>query len=208
MAALEVTVRANEFGKGAARKLRATGQVPGVVYGPGGGSVSLSLDPKDLLQIFKESANRNTIVELQIDGSSVKSMVRSVQRHPVTRDLLHVDFYRIDPDLDVEVMVPVRTVGRPAGAVLGGRVRLVRRTLSARCKPGNIPEAFEIDVSHMNVNDMVMASEVVMPPGVKLVMEGDFSVISLYGKRQVVEKEEEEEEGTETEADAEAGAEA
>ena len=206
MATLEVTVRTNEFGKGAARKLRAAGQVPAVIYGPGGESVSLTLDPKELLQIFKLSANRNTIVELQIEGKTVEAMVRSVQRHPVTRELLHVDFYRIDSDLDVEVMIPVRTEGRPAGAVLGGRLRLVRRTLRARCKPSDIPEAFVVDVSPMNVNDMVMASEVVMPPGVKLIMDGDFSVIALYGKRQVVEEEEGEEdaEGSESEEGTEA----
>lgn len=183
MTTLEVSVRTDEFGKGAARKLRATGKVPAVIYGPGAEPMSLAVDPNALLHIFKETGNRNTVLSLDIDGARIPAMVRDVQRHPVSRDLVHVDFYRVDGDRTVDVMIPVVTTGKPSGAVVGGRLRVIRRALRARCKPADIPETFVIDVSPMEINDMVKASQVKLPAGVSLVMDDDFNVVGLYGKR-------------------------
>jgi len=203
MTTLEVTVRKGDFGKGSARKLRASGRLPAVIYGPGGDAVALSVCPRDLIQIFKASENRNTVLNLALEGDPVKALVRSVQRHPVTRELLPVDFYRVDDDREVEVMIPVNPVGRPEGAVLGGRLRLIRRVLRARCKPADIPVTFDVDVTHMNINDMIMASDISIPEGVSLVLDGDINVVTVYGSRaSLEEEEEEEEEGEETEADA------
>jgi len=209
MTTLEVKVRTDAFGKGAARKLRAAGRLPAVIYGPGGGAVSLSVCPKALVEIFKVSENRNTVLELNLDGGPVQALVRSVQRHPVTRELLHVDFYRVDEAREVEVMVPVNPVGRPEGATLGGRLRLIRRELRARCKPGDIPVSFDVDVSHMNINDIVLASEIPLPEGVALVLDSDINVLTLYGSRRAMadeEGEDAEEEATGEEASEEAEA--
>lgn len=180
---LAASTRNDSTGKGAARKLRAQGQVPAVLYGYGREPRSISVDPKALLDIFHASQNRNTVVELDIDGEKHPTMVREVQRHPVSRAIRHVDFYRLSDDRKVEVMVPVTTTGRPAGAVLGGQVRIIRRVLKVRCLWNAIPDHFEVDVSPMNIGDMIKASEITAPEGVEIVIDHDFNVINLFGRR-------------------------
>ena len=181
MTSLEVTLR-NESGKGIARKLRATGQIPGIIYGPNADPVRVSTSPDALLEMFQQSGNRNMLIDLQVDGKPTSCLVREVQRHPVSRDILHVDFYRVGADRPVVVDVAINPVGSPIGAKLGGRLRLMRRTLQATCLPRDIPASFDVDVTQMVVGDFVLASEIPLPSGVTLLADNDFNVISCYGK--------------------------
>ena len=201
---LAATIR-TDSGKGIARKIRAEGKLPAVMYGPGHDAVPVVVDPTELQNIFRNTGDKNTIVDLNLDGHSVPVLVREVQRHPVSRKLLHVDFFRVVEGRKIEVMVPVEPKGRPVGAVLGGRLRLIRRVLRARCAFNNIPSRFVIDVEHLNVNDMIRVSEIIPPEGVELVYDVDFNVITLYGKQkaieEVVEDGEEAEVGAEDEAE-------
>lgn len=171
-------------GKGAARKGRADGRLPAVMYGPRTEPQPLTLDPETLVGIFQHTRDRNTVVEVKVgENAPVPCLVREVQRHPVSRKILHVDLYAVDPDGEVEVLVPLSTVGRPKGATMGGRVRLIRRAIWAKCRYDRIPSTFEVDVAHLDIGDMVKASEVPLPEGVALVYDNDFNVITLYGKR-------------------------
>lgn len=181
-------------GKGAARKLRARGVLPAVVYGPEHDPVSITVDPGALTDIFKKSQDRNTIIDLDIEGEKLPVLVREVQRHPVSRKILHVDFYRVSAERPVEVMVPIRPYGRPRGAVLGGRLRVIRRALRARCRYDRIPKDFPVDVSPMRIGDMVRASQIKLPEGVELVADHDINVLTLYGKRVGAQQAEEPEE--------------
>jgi large subunit ribosomal protein L25 len=181
---LEASPR-TQTGKGGARKRRAQGQVPGVVYGQGRAPEAVSIDPVALVDLFKHTKNRNTIVRLKVGGGAeVPCLVREVQRHPVSREILHVDFYAV-PETPIEVMVPLRAVGRPKGALLGGRVRLIRRELRAICRWDKIPEAFEVDVSPLDVDEYLAASEVPMPDGVRLADASNHNVIEVYGKSKI-----------------------
>ena len=211
MTSLQAAIRTDN-GKGEARKLRATGRIPGVLYGPDHEPVTLSVDPDALTEIFKQTQDRNTIVQLQVEGDTVPTLVREVQRHPLTRELLHADFYRVSMERPVEVMVPLRPVGRPRGAVLGGRTRLIRRELRARCRYDRIPVDLPVDVTPMQIGDMVKVSQVKVPEGVELVYDHDFNVVTVYGKRGARVAAEEEEapaaEGGEEEEAAAEGAEA
>ncbi|HHO50539.1 MAG TPA: 50S ribosomal protein L25 [Deltaproteobacteria bacterium] len=189
---MDTTIRATpreQSGKGWARKTRAEGLLPAVVYGPGFGPRPICLSPVELLGLFKETGNRNTIVDLQIaEDAAVPCLVREVQRHPVSRKLLHVDFYAVDREGEVEVMIPLRPVGRPKGAILGGRLRLIRREIRASCRYDRIPESFEVDVSPMDIGDMIKASEIPLPEGVSLASDHDYNIISVYGKRRSADK--------------------
>lgn len=180
---LNATVRSSS-GKGAARKTRRDGKIPAVLYGPENEPVPVDIDPDQLVRIFRKTGDRNTVVDVEIDGTSVPTLVQDVQRHPVSRDILHVDFYRVSKSKPVEVMVPVTTVGRPAGAVLGGRLRLIRRVVRTRCVYDRIPSSFVVDISPMNIGDMVKASEIATPEGVEIVFDHDFNVLTVYGKKQ------------------------
>ena len=170
-------------GKTIARKLRATGQVPAVIYGDGGEATAVSIDPSELVVMFKDSGNRNTIITIDVDGDKTSCLVREVQRHPLRRNILHIDFYKLSTGKSVKVMIPVSTSGKAKGAVLGGRIRLVRRELSATCSWENIPESIVIDVSHLDIGDMIRAADVKVPEGVKLNVEDNLTVVSCYGRR-------------------------
>lgn len=179
---LNVTPR-ETTGKGWARKSRAAGKVPGILYGPKTEPRSLELDPEELLDLFKHTGDRNTIVQVTVDGQTTPCLVREVQRHPLSRDVLHVDFYAVDPDAVIEVMVPLRATGRPKGAVLGGRLRIVRREIRVACRYDHIPEALVCDITPLDIGDMIMASQIPLPEGVQLVADNDFQVMSIYGKK-------------------------
>lgn len=179
---LEVTPRSGQR-KGFTRKSRAKGEVPAVVYGPKHAAEMVTVDPLRLTDLFKATGDRNTVVSLKIGSKKpVPVMVREVQRHPVSRDILHVDFYAV-PETPISVMVPVSAVGRPKGAVVGGRVRLVRRVLPISCKYDAIPKQIEVDVTALDVGDSLSISQLVAPPGVTFVFDHDFKVIALDGKQ-------------------------
>lgn len=180
---LEATPRATTR-KGAARKGRASGSIPAVVYGPQHAATPVSLDPNRLLDIFKQTGDRNTVVGVKIDGGApVSCMVREVQRHPVSRELLHVDLYAV-PQHAIEVRVPLMPVGRPKGALIGGKLRTIRRDLWVRCMHDRIPKHIEVDVSHLEVQDVIRVSQVVAGEGVEVVYDADFPVFSCVGKVQ------------------------
>jgi large subunit ribosomal protein L25 len=174
-------------GKGGARKSRAAGRVPAVLYGPTQAPLSISVDPLALHELFKATGNRNTVVQLEIDGAkAVPCLVREVQRHPVTRQLLHLDFYAV-PDHPIEVMVPIKTTGKPKGLLLGGHLRIVRRTVKAIARYDRIPDAFVVDVSDMDVDTFMNVSQVQLPEGVTLVYDRDYPVVNVYGKSKIKE---------------------
>lgn len=169
--------------KGEARKLRATGMIPAVMYGPDIPAQHLAVDPIALDRMFNKSGNRNTVVQIDVGGKVQPTLVRDVQRHPVTRALLHADFYALNLKRKVEVMVPLEGTGRPAGAINGGRLRLIRRTVKIRCTFDQIPEKLSVDITPMHVGDMVKASEIPLPTGVEMVFDNDYNVLTVYGKR-------------------------
>ena len=179
---LQATTRSGS-GKSWARKLSAAGQLPGVVYGPVTAPRPISVDPVGLIDIFKQSGDRNTIVDLSFEDGVLPCLVREVQRHPVTREILHVDFYAVPREDKIEVMVPLRPTCRPRGAVLGGRIRLIRRKVRVACRYDRIPESFVLDTTPMDIGDMVKASDISTPEGVELVYDNDYNVLTVYGKR-------------------------
>lgn len=180
---LEVGLR-DTHGKGQNRKARTRGNVPAIVYGPVTGARSLVIDPAKLLAVFKKTNNRNTVLQLKVGAETpIPCLVREVQRHPVSREILHVDFYAVPLEQPIELMVPLRTVGRPKGVAAGGRLRVIRRELKVASRYDRIPEILEVDVSEMDVGDFIRASQVPTPEGVSVVIANDFNVLSMIGKR-------------------------
>lgn len=180
---LEATLRTDPGGKSYARKLRKAGQVPAVIYGGGSDAIRVAFSPKSLTDLLEVTKNRNTIVSLALGKEKIPVLVREVQRHPLDRTFVHVDFIRVSKDRPVTVMIPVNPVGRPKGAVAGGRLRVIRRELKARCRYDKIPEKFDLDVSEMDIGDFFRASAVPTEKGVEVLFEQDFNVLSLEGKK-------------------------
>ena len=179
-----LTVTAREHsGKGVARKLRAAGNVPAVVYGGGRDAMPLTLASADFDLIFRRTRNRNTIVSLDGDGGGRLCLVKDVQRHPVSRDIIHIDFYEVDADREVEVRVDVKPKGAAVGVKMGGRLQTIRRDLMVRCKPADIPSLLEVDVTELEIGKFAKVSQVDAPDGVTILFKSDFNLYSVIGKR-------------------------
>ncbi len=173
---VNVSVR-HKRGKGAARSLRREGQVPGVLYGAGGDSVSLALNPMELMKATDPERSWNTMYTLTIteEGkgeTKQAAVVTDVQVHPVRREVEHIDFMRVDPDADVVRKIPVRFEGRSVGVVKGGKLKTFRRTVRVASKPADVPVELLVDISDIDAGESLRMKDVSLANG-RLVEPGD-----------------------------------
>jgi large subunit ribosomal protein L25 len=149
-------------GKNASRRLRRSGQIPGIVYGSDKEPVPVTVDPIMITNIIRSESGVNTIFRLNLSGSdkSRHVMIKDYQVDPVEGHLLHADFLRIQMDVVIEVDVPVRLVGEAVGVkVDGGILENVIREVSVSCLPADIPEHIEINITELGIGDQVSVSE-------------------------------------------------
>jgi large subunit ribosomal protein L25 len=150
-------------GKGVARKLRAAGRVPAVLYGHGKDSRPLSVDARDLFHLLHGAAGGNVLIDLVIDGKKTMAMPREIQRDHVRGQYLHVDFLEVRRDEKVTVDVPIHLIGESAGVKAGGVLEHHLWDLRVECLPQDLPDAIEADISALNVNDTLRVADVVVP---------------------------------------------
>lgn len=149
----------NDAGKGVARKLRAAGRIPGILYGLDKTPQMLGVSGLELGKLLRKAGD-NVLFDLAVKGSKTeKVLLREVQRHPVTEDVVHVDLLRIDLTKEIEVTVPVRLTGTSAGVRAGGVLEFVRRELDVSCLPTNIPPYVEVDIANLEINDAIHVSD-------------------------------------------------
>ncbi|MGH7469756.1 MAG: 50S ribosomal protein L25 [Longimicrobiales bacterium] len=170
-----------ERGKGWARKLRAGGRIPAVVYGHGEATRTLSLDAHELERLFSQIRKGSTVINLRIEGekAEVKALVREVQSHAYRGTILHVDFYQIHAGERITVEVPIHLQGTPEGVKLGGILQQSLNELAIRCLADQIPDTIRVDVSHLGINDSVHVSDLALPEGIELLVDGERSVCSV-----------------------------
>jgi large subunit ribosomal protein L25 len=173
MKTIELSVeKRSTTGKGEARRTRGAGRIPGVVYGAGKPNVPISLDRKALADLFREGAGENAIFLLKLAGSdqSRHAMIRELQRDPVSRKPLHIDFVRVLMDVKVTVEVPIEIVGVARGVKTdGGILDLVTREIEIECLPSNIPAHIAVDVSELGIGDAIRVSDLPPIEGVRIV---------------------------------------
>lgn len=172
------------FGKGPARKLRATGAIPGLIYRAGQTPTHIAIDPKELRLLFQRAGgDMNSIINVQVNDSQHFCLLRQTQKHPVSRELLHADFYEITEGDTVVVEIGINPVGKAKGEVVGGQLRVLRRSIRVRCLPKDIPGRITVDISGMDVNDILRLSDMTLPAGCTAVAEGDINIFSMVGRR-------------------------
>jgi large subunit ribosomal protein L25 len=148
-------------------RLRASGRVPGVVYGLGSDPTPVSVDWAELRKALSTDAGLNALIELDVDGTSNLSVVKELQRDPVRRTVRHVDFMLIDREAPLAVDVPLNLVGEsPKLEAVKGIVDQMLYTLTIKAKPGTIPTQIDVDVSEIELGSQVKVAEVVLPDGV------------------------------------------
>lgn len=169
-------------GKGVARKLRRMGQVPAILYGDGD-PICLSADPKSLFRVLGTEAGENVLLNLTIMGGEEltrKAMVKEVQVHPVTGTILHADLLAISLERPIEVGVPVELTGVAIGVKdKGGIVDQILRELEVRCLPAAIPDRIVLDVSPLDIGDVLHVSDLPIPGGVEVLTDMEQVVVTV-----------------------------
>ncbi len=202
-----------ETGSVAVRRMRRNGQIPGVVYGAGRETVSITLDGRELMRHLEQEAFYSHILSLSVDGKKQKVILRGIQRHPVRSDIvLHLDMQRIRQDEKIHITVPFHFMGEeeaPGIKEQSGIFSHLMTEIEVNCLPADLPEYIEVDVSHLHIGEPVHLSSVELPDGVELteLMHGhDHAIVIINERReQIIEEEEvEEPEGEEVEGEADA----
>ena len=183
-ATLEVVKREGR-GKNEANRLRASGRIPGVVYGtaskgkaPEG--VAVAVDPKALLKILHSDSGANTLITLTLDGGQSRVMVKEYQLDPMTHHLLHADFYQLAMDKAITVTVPVVVRGESKGVkVQGGLLDFVTRDIQVQCLPTDIPEHIDVDVSELMLHQSIRVRDLAPDPKWKPVTEADTMLVHI-----------------------------
>ncbi len=186
-------------GNGPARAMRRQGRIPAILYGRGTEPLMLSVDKKELENTVKQGAVGRSLYNLVIDDGkqSKAAMVKELQTHPVTDEILHIDFYAVDMERKVRVNVPVVTTGKAKGVELGGMLQIIRREVEVLCLPGLIPESLVVDISDLDLGDSLHVRDIPLGENIEIPADVNYTVLTILSPKVEEEEEEEEEEAEE-----------
>ncbi len=191
---LNVAVR-HKTGKEIARKLRNQGLIPAIIYGPGSEPVPLAVKANELKRILYRYRGEQILFNLTLEdnGSTTQKMalVKELQYHPVTDEILHVDFYEISMEREVEVEVPIELVGKAKGVEAGGHLQQLLHTMTVACLPGAIPDKIQVDVSGLEIGDVLHVRDLTPPEGVRYLDNPDEPVVTILAPEETEEAVEE-----------------
>jgi large subunit ribosomal protein L25 len=168
-----------ETGKGVARKLRAAGEVPGVIYGHGREPQPLSINVREFNRLAERIRITSTVIELALDGKVAKTLVRELQRDPLDRRPLHVDFQELVAGEKVNVSVPLRFVGASQGVKEGGILEEVMHQIEVRVDPANIPDHIDVDVTELTIGHGLHIRDLTLPAGVEVLDDPDNTIATV-----------------------------
>ncbi len=167
-------------GKGPARATRREKRVPAVLYGPKIEPMPLTVSAPQLEKLLKETGGESRLLNLNIEGVPPKQvLIREVQIHPIRRRFLHVDFYEVPLDQPIEVEVVIELVGDSIGVQKGGELDLIRRTLTVRCLPNQIPENIQIDVSKLDLGQILHVEDLASQATYEFVDDPSVGIVSI-----------------------------
>jgi len=175
---LKATAREGR-GKGPARRLRADGKVPGVLYGHGVEPVAISLSSQDLLHFFHATHGAAMVVDLEIDGTVHLAIPREIQRDHLRGRYVHIDFLEVRRDEKVKMSVEIHETGEAPGVKTGGVIEHHLREVEIECLPGDVPEQITADVSELELGDMLRLADITAPSGVTFLTDLTTPVISV-----------------------------
>ena len=182
METLEIQANARSAGgKNHARRLRRSGKIPAVLYGPKTQAVALELDKKDFsTRVALLEGSHLVRLKSSVPALAEKvALVKEMQFHPISGDVTHADLYEVDLAAKIQVQVPLRFVGKAAGVTRGGILQPIVREVEVECLPMDIPGFFNVDVSALDIGDSIHVEEIQMPADVTLVFESNFAVVTV-----------------------------
>lgn len=164
-------------GKGAARSLRRDGRLPGIIYGHARQPQSLSVGERDFERLLEKHNAENTVIELSIDGAMSRTLIREIQRHPVKRNVLHIDFQELVAGERVIVRIPIVLTGTAEGVRnSGGILSQIMQELEVRVDPLNMPSKIEVDVTDVAIGHSIHVNEITIPEGVEVIDDAESTV--------------------------------
>jgi large subunit ribosomal protein L25 len=173
-----------DTGSAASRRLRAADKIPAVVYGHGMEPLSVSVDRRDLRIALSGAAGLNTILDVTVDGTAYPSLIKDIQRHPVRRNIDHVDFIQINLNEEVVVAVPVRLEGEAKDVLQnGGLVDMSMTEVEVTTTPRNIPDEVVVDVTEMTMDTVIRVEDLTLPSGVVAIADDDAPVVTVLTMR-------------------------
>ena len=201
-----------DMGKGASRRLRHQGMVPAIIYGAGRPPRALAFDQNKVLKQLESESFYSSVLNIKVGETSQAAIVKDLQRHPSKRQILHMDLQRIVEDEQIRVNVPIHYIGEEVAIGVkdgGGKVAHLMTDVEVTCLPKNLPEYFEVDISALELDEMLHLSDIKLPDGVEIPQlaqspEHDHAIVSIHViKAAPVEEEVEEveEEGVEEAAE-------
>ncbi len=193
---LKVETR-TQRGKGAAAKLRQTGKIPAVCYGINTKTLALETESLELISILRGPLGLNSLIKLQGGEEERVVFVQKIQKHPVSRKIIHVDFINVDTSKTVQRNVPVELDGRPEGVKIGGVLQVTRREILVEALPTDIPDKILVNVEPLEIGHSLHVEELDLPKGVKALYDSNFTICAVVAP---TEEKEPEEEVTEEEA--------
>jgi large subunit ribosomal protein L25 len=176
-------------GKGNARKLRQTGEVPAVIYGHSREAQSLSVNSREAEKLLAQIAGSSSVVELSLAGKTIRTLIREVQRHPFKRQVLHIDFQELVAGEKVTLNIPIRFHGTAAGVREGGGIlEELLHELEVFADPATVPDHFDVDVGPLTIGHSIHVRDIALPPGAEVMNDEDATVCLVSAPRAVIEE--------------------
>ncbi len=190
---LKAKVR-EKTGKEVAKKLRRQGLIPGILYGPKISPTPLAINPSYVLRALRAERTASSFFDLVIEGKvekRVKVVIKDVDIHPVTDELVHVDFYQIALDTELTMEIPIILKGKAKGVEKGGIVEQNLREIAVTALPDKIPEHIELDISALDLGDSIHVADLQVPEGVKIEEDPQVPVVTVVAPEEEAAPEEE-----------------
>jgi len=189
-----------DTGKGAARKLRGSGFIPGILYGAGQESCKIKVEKRSAENIIRKLESHNVMANLVLKtgkdkGEEIKTVLKEIQTDAIKGDVLHLDFYRIRMDQTVRMGVAVHLEGEAPGIEKGGVLEQELRELEVQALPDKVPSVITVNISKMEIGDAIMVKDITLPEGVEAVEEEERIIVTILAPKAVEEKVAEEGEG-------------
>jgi large subunit ribosomal protein L25 len=176
-----------EAGKGVARSLRRQGRIPAVIYGHAREPQPLSINAREFERLLERIAGENAVVELILDGKSARTLIREIQRDPIKRNVLHVDFQELVAGERVTVRIPLVLEGTAPGVKAGGILNQIMQELTCRVDPLQMPNLIAVDVSGLTIGHSIHVGEIAVPPGVEVLDDAGATVAVVSAPKAVEE---------------------
>lgn len=187
-------------------ELRKKGFIPGIIYGDGQEGIKIAFNTRDYTREYKKSIGEVAFFDITVDGKTYKTFIKEKQIHPLTREIVHIDFIELHKGKSITIDIPINFDGEAPGIKEGGILEIIHRKIQITCLPKDIPDEIKIDISGLNIGDSIRVADIDLSEDIVVDLSGNITIVTLSLPKIVEEPEEEEEklegeEGIETEED-------